>query len=227
MSYCRVHGEYSDLWESGCPECQRAEQRTRDAEADAAEAARELAERVEELAAENTYRSNNPGDFECPYCLLISLKRGARRCPKCQHDIEGQYWDALRTRELEARKREEAAREEKRRAHEEWSRSPEGIAAMQGARLGKVGASLVIGGLLLNLTSGVLRRTIGDERGHYPGLEVVSTIEVLSGLAGFAFGVAALVKFVTGRPREGVGKAVVAVLLGGLWVWAAARAIAG
>src|SRR5665213_3012002 len=108
------------------------------------EAERDREERLAQEAEDRVYRLNNPGDFDCPYCMLRSLKRAAKRCPKCQHDIEPVYWTGVYAREAEERKRQEEVRlreqeaqlraeEERRRkqkAHEDWLRSPEGIAAI-------------------------------------------------------------------------------------------------
>jgi Flp pilus assembly pilin Flp/uncharacterized Zn finger protein (UPF0148 family) len=132
--YCRIHGWYrTGLDEGGCPRCQSQE---RQGLREQGELQQEAGELADERAAEQTYRLNNPGDYECPYCLLKTLKRGARRCPKCQHDIEQTYWRDVLAREEEARRREEEKnrqREDERRlrqhAQEEWLRSPAGIAA--------------------------------------------------------------------------------------------------
>src|SRR5665213_3051142 len=108
------------------------------------EAARERAEQAAREAEDRVYRVNNPGDFDCPYCMLRSLRRAAKRCPKCQHDIEPGYWTGVFARELEERNRQEEARlreqearlraeEERRRkqkAHEDWLKSAEGIASI-------------------------------------------------------------------------------------------------
>jgi hypothetical protein len=66
------------------------------------------------------YKRNNPGDYQCPECLLISLVRGAMRCPLC-HAVVGQgYWPPIYEKEeLQA---EEKARREKA-AEEEWKRT--------------------------------------------------------------------------------------------------------
>src|SRR5258708_2122027 len=117
MAYCPIHGVLPSTWD-GCELCQR-----RAEEQD--EAAEERAELTARLSAEHTYRVNNPGEYECPYCKLTSLKRGARRCPRCQHDIEGDYWEAIDAR----RRREEEELDRKRRAHDEWLRSSPGILA--------------------------------------------------------------------------------------------------
>ena len=150
MGHCRIHGKYSDVYSDGCSECQRAEEREVEAlgERERAaesreEAARERAERAEEAARERAERAeehahqvNNPGEYQCPFCLLNSLKRPARRCPKCHGSIESSYWEAVLAREAEAASRAEQRRklageehERKRKAHEDWMKSPDGVAA--------------------------------------------------------------------------------------------------
>lgn len=152
MGYCHTHGSYSG--DSGCWDCQKAEERASEAAAEltkqleqtredarenaerAEEAARERADQAEETAWERAHLVNNPGDYQCPYCLMTSLKKPARRCPRCQHDIESGYWDRVNAREaeagrreVEARRREEAEKERQKKAREKWLKSPEGIAA--------------------------------------------------------------------------------------------------
>jgi hypothetical protein len=90
MSYCRVHGSFSDS-EDGCPACRAAEER---AEADRAA----TLEQISELA----WRTRNPGEFECPHCKYIALKRQASRCPLCHGTIDSHYWVLAAKRERAA-----------------------------------------------------------------------------------------------------------------------------
>lgn len=120
MPYCQIHGSYSG--DSGCWECQSAEKHLEEAANERAVSAARLAAK---LSAGHTYKINNPGDFECPYCLLISLKRGARRCPKCQHDVETSYWQKVKEREVSTQdlkeKKEREEREKQRRFDKEMA----------------------------------------------------------------------------------------------------------
>ncbi|CAN5511987.1 hypothetical protein BH10PLA1_BH10PLA1_18580 [soil metagenome] len=88
----------------------------------------EAEEKAQERADEIVYKTNNPGDYECPYCMMISLKRGSRRCPKCQHDIESEHWDGVYAGEaaLQRLQQEKAARDAA--AHAAWLQSPEYLA---------------------------------------------------------------------------------------------------
>src|SRR5665213_1755137 len=99
------------------------EEEDREGEEADEEAERERAEQAAREAEDRVYRVNNPGDFDCPYCMLRSLRRAAKRCPKCQHDIEPGYWTGVFARELEERNRQEEARlreqEARLRAEEE------------------------------------------------------------------------------------------------------------
>src|SRR3989442_1350390 len=105
MSYCHVHGreyEYRD----GCPECRD----DREEAFESQEQARiETAERFADL--ERSIR--NPGDYECPHCLYVSLKRDASRCPTCHANIDREHWVGIRKAELAAA---ESARHEAERS---------------------------------------------------------------------------------------------------------------
>jgi uncharacterized Zn finger protein (UPF0148 family) len=129
-----IHGEYPD-YELGCPKCrdaaerdeerarenaERDEERARESERRADERAEELARELAESAEEAAYKQANPGDYECPSCLYITLRKGAVACPKCQRDVPPQYWLDVRTKE-EAKAREEARRQAA--AAEEWKRT--------------------------------------------------------------------------------------------------------
>ena len=125
-----IHGEYPD-YELGCPKCRDAaerdeeraresEERARESERRADERAEELARELAESAEEAAYKQASPGDYECPSCLYITLRKGAVACPKCQRDVPPQYWLDVRTKE-EAKAREEARRQAA--AAEEWKRT--------------------------------------------------------------------------------------------------------
>jgi hypothetical protein len=127
--YCNLHGAYEEHW-NGCPKCQVAEDHAREAEYDAEQRAREAADdaamRAEELTEDLedlAYRQSNPGQFKCPSCKYITLKRNASACPKCQRDVPTQYWTevnqliakrAAEKRAQEAKQAEEAGAQRKR-----------------------------------------------------------------------------------------------------------------
>lgn len=79
----------------GCPECREVEER---AEKDRKER-RAAEERLEAALEEAEYDRANPGDYECPECLFITLRRGASRCPKCQANVPSGYWSPIFERE--------------------------------------------------------------------------------------------------------------------------------
>jgi uncharacterized Zn finger protein (UPF0148 family) len=106
MPYCHVHGRY-DNGDFGCPSCQEAQRQAQD------DRAQELFE-LQQLA----WQRANPGDFECPHCKYISLKRDASRCPLCHGTIDPTYWQDVVRRELE-RKRAEREQEERSRPERE------------------------------------------------------------------------------------------------------------
>lgn len=125
MARCRIHGQEYEHWE-GCSECRDAEQRTEEGHIEllaaleqAGEEQRAAAERAEAARAESDYRQANPGDYECPECRYITLRRTASRCPKCHATIATTYWVPVLERE---RRVAEEREREKLRAADEWAR---------------------------------------------------------------------------------------------------------
>lgn len=74
-------------------------------------------EDAEERAEQDRYHAANPGDYECPSCLFQTLKRNAKRCPKCHDDVPAKYWTDLAEHERLAR--EKALREYNERIERE------------------------------------------------------------------------------------------------------------
>ena len=62
---------------------------------------------------ESDERRANPGDYECPHCRYISLKRYATRCPLCRESPDSEYWNRVEKREERERERAKAAAEER------------------------------------------------------------------------------------------------------------------
>ena len=86
-----------------CPRC------------DAEERHREILNATEESIAETAhamresdYRQANPGDYQCPHCMYLSLRRGASRCPLCHGDVGSEYWNSVRASEAAAEERQRA-----------------------------------------------------------------------------------------------------------------------
>src|ERR1019366_9490961 len=52
-------------------------------------------EELVKLREREIYERNNPGDYKCPECLLVSLKRGASRCPMCHAVVGRDYWPPI------------------------------------------------------------------------------------------------------------------------------------
>ena len=71
------------------------------------------------LREREVFERNNPGDYQCPECLLISLKRGARRCPMCRAAVGPGHWPQIY--ENERLQAEEETRR-KRLAAENWAK---------------------------------------------------------------------------------------------------------
>jgi hypothetical protein len=97
-----------------------------------------IAETVDAMR-DSDYRRANPGDYACPHCRYVSLKREASRCPLCRGEIGGDYWNAVRAREkaeVERKRAVEAA------AAAEWIRTaPEREAAGRAAALATASAA--------------------------------------------------------------------------------------
>jgi hypothetical protein len=62
--------------------------------------------------------SGDIGDYECPECKYVSLRRDAKRCPLCKAEIADSYWLRERVKHAEFLKRqaEEKQEDEARRA---------------------------------------------------------------------------------------------------------------
>ena len=116
---------------------EREEERRQEQEEREEERRREQEEREEERHEENIrlreqedFKRKNPGDYECPECLFITLKKGATRCPVCHAAIARDHWPPIVERERlqaeETARRERLAAEEKSRqerlAAEEWAK---------------------------------------------------------------------------------------------------------
>lgn len=92
------------------------------AAAQAQEGHRDAERRHQELVRlrdKELFKQQNPGDYECPECLFITLKRGASRCPMCQAVIDKGHWTPIYEAERLTKERLEA---EVRRKAEEWER---------------------------------------------------------------------------------------------------------
>ena len=137
----------------------RHEQDSRDRE-DAEERYEESARR---RSLEAAYRTNNPGDYKCPHCLMISLKDGAGVCPICRRDIHVTYWheiaaerhrNSLQLAEKNRRAAEEQIKQYvefslKEQAHRKWLKSPDGIAEAAAKRALDRAGSVAFCSLLL------------------------------------------------------------------------------
>ncbi len=115
--YCSEHGiDYNSV----CPACVRdqAEEDRQSILSSLSEQTEEVSERLDTLL----YRQSNPGDYKCPECYFITLKKGAKRCPMCRSSISEEYWKQVAEKEEEARKRKAEMEEKRRQAAEEQKR---------------------------------------------------------------------------------------------------------
>lgn len=100
MGYCHIHGKHSN-YDGGCPDCRAAEDQAADDRSETLEKLDELTETHRDLAD----AINNPGNYFCPHCKFRTLLDEASCCPKCRKDIQPEYWNSVRKREEENRKR--------------------------------------------------------------------------------------------------------------------------
>ena len=99
-----------------CPRCE-AERRheelleqARESHEEVLRLASEIHEEATEAARESDYRRANPGDYKCPHCKYISLKRDASRCPICHGEPGPAYWSRVAAREEIAKAHEKEAK---------------------------------------------------------------------------------------------------------------------
>lgn len=113
MKHCGWH----DINYSGreCPRCVADERHL-----DILDQAQERDEVTARAIEESDYRRANPGDYECPSCFYVTLKRSAPRCPICRSDVPGDHWAKVFAAE-EAKAELKRAREAAEAA--EWARN--------------------------------------------------------------------------------------------------------
>jgi hypothetical protein len=116
-----------------CPRCQSDDFRNvgeiesdSDRENERWEREEQYGEQLEQIVKrqeEAAYRAANPGEFECPECKYVSLRRDASRCPVCHATVGRDHWSLIYERErFEAQER---ARREKLAAAEWAAGEPE------------------------------------------------------------------------------------------------------
>jgi uncharacterized Zn finger protein (UPF0148 family) len=115
--YCSRHNINHPAYE--CPRC---EVEARHYEAQRLANARH--QEAIDAARESDYRRANPGDYRCPHCKYVTLKKGASRCPMCHGEPPPSYWPEVEAREEVERARAVAAAAERARlqkiADAEW-----------------------------------------------------------------------------------------------------------
>lgn len=101
--HCYEHGiEYNSV----CPACrdEKAEEDRQEIIDGLSEQTKETKKSLEDMA----YKQANPGDYQCPECLYITLKKSASRCPTCRSSISTAHWE--RVLEQERVEKERAAK---------------------------------------------------------------------------------------------------------------------
>jgi ribosomal protein L37AE/L43A len=48
--------------------------------------------RLLELERDELYQRQNPGEYDCPYCLYRKLRSGVSHCPSCHAEITQEQW---------------------------------------------------------------------------------------------------------------------------------------
>lgn len=115
------------------------------------------------------------GDYECPYCRHISLRRRATCCPLCQGTIGDDYWQPIlakeaavaTAREQEKLRLQELAWEEFQRTRPEREEAERRRAASEAATkaVSYAPVGCIAGGFLGALAGGALGWAIGDPEG--------------------------------------------------------------
>ena len=105
-------------------------EREEEAQAERLEQSRENAERARENAERVAEARANPGDYDCPACRYRTLRYCASRCPKCQANVDNEYWLRVIAKEKAAKAKWESeapararkAREDAEKAREDAER---------------------------------------------------------------------------------------------------------
>jgi ssDNA-binding Zn-finger/Zn-ribbon topoisomerase 1 len=131
--YCGRHG--IDYTGYSCPRCDAEERHGEilDATYREIQNATEVSEAVAASVQRSDYLRANPGEYECPHCRYISLKKRASRCPLCHGEVGAEYWNVVSIRE-EAERKASAAAEARKRILEKEARILEKEAADERAR---------------------------------------------------------------------------------------------
>lgn len=115
---------------------------------EAAEAVERASTRAAEAAERAAYLENNPGDYQCMWCKMVSLKYEASCCPICRRDVPEFYWKDIReSKRLANEKADEERRiaAEKQRIadekHQKWLASPEYALEVERKKLAKEAAT--------------------------------------------------------------------------------------
>lgn len=137
MAHCDVHGiDYSGRL---CPRC-IADQHHED-----------VVDVLETATRNVAWKQANPGEYECPHCRYITLKRGATRCPTCRGEVALTYWENVTAKEKAAAARyTEWKRDSDRKM---WAQKREGERKVRDAirrsvTVGLVGISVIALGLV-------------------------------------------------------------------------------
>jgi len=101
MYHCSKHSIHHESYD--CPRCAEEERHEQ-----LLEVAFLQAKAASGASKASDYKRANPGDYLCPHCRYIALKRWGKRCPLCHGEVESSYWSRLIAAEAAA----EAARVE-------------------------------------------------------------------------------------------------------------------
>ena len=64
----------------------------------------------------------NPGEYQCPWCMYKTLKRSALRCPTCRGDVSKDFWAEIEKADRQEQARLRALEEERLKAEQEKRR---------------------------------------------------------------------------------------------------------
>ncbi|SDD09930.1 DUF4670 domain-containing protein [Niabella drilacis] len=142
--------------------------------------------RNQELQRQAEYESANPGEYECPNCLYITLKRNASRCPKCHGTVSSSYWYTINKREAEAQEQARLEADEWERARPQREAAERALKKTKAKRKATIIICSIIGPFLI---AGIIAVFSGYSfsRGIEKLVEIITMIIFLPIAIGFLF----------------------------------------
>lgn len=198
MGYCAIHGNHK--WDE-CSICASRERQEENAHK-IIEGIQESIQANQDALRDQVYQTNNPGDYTCPECGYITLRRNAKRCPKCQGTVSREHWVKLEAQEENKRKLTEQKKlADQLKAQQEWERTaPERkLAELEKNRADRFSAArsetILYFGYLLPAFSVLTSYVFWQTKNRFDVIELISSlIAALLPFANWLFVVSSLKK---------------------------------